>query len=402
MLTENEAVSRILAAITPLPSQRVPLATALHSFAPRPVHALVPLPGFDNSAMDGYAVRAADTRTSAPLQVTGAIAAGGLADISVAPQCAVRIFTGAPMPAGADAVIMQEDVTKLSEGQQITCMEPVEPGENVRLLGCDLCVGQRIVDTGDRLTPARLAALASQGLAKTEASSPPRIAILSTGDELTPPGQPLLPGRIFNSNATLLETLVREQCPHAQVTTHHVPDDLDCTTEALRELTSSQDFIILSGGVSVGEHDFVKPALQSLRIKAEFWRVKVKPGKPFLFARTEDAERPCHLFGLPGNPVSAYVTFQLFVRPALLKVLGASDREAMLPQVTATLTAAVRNKGDRPHYLRGRHEAGKFTPMGVQQSHALYGLSQANALLRLNPEEELPAGTAVTALLCGM
>ena len=401
MLSESEAVSRILAAISPLPCQRVPLSMALHGFTPQAVQARVPLPGFDNSAMDGYAVRAADTQSSEPLQVTGAVAAGAQADLMVEPQCAVRIFTGAPMPAGADAVIMQEDVSRLNDGLQILCNEPVAPGENVRLLGCDLCVGQRIVHAGDRLTPARLAALASQGLAELEMASAPRIAILSTGDELTPPGKPLPPGRIYNSNATLLEALVREQCPQAQVTTHLVADDLMRTTEALRELTRDKDFIIISGGVSVGEHDFVKPALQALGIKADFWRVKVKPGKPFLFARTEESARPCHLFGLPGNPVSAYVTFQLFVRPALLRALGASDHEAALPQVMATLTAPVRNRGDRPHYLRGRHEAGRFTPTGVQQSHALYGLSQANALLRLEPEQELFAEATVTALLCG-
>lgn len=402
MLSESEAVSRIQAVISPLPCQRVALSDALHGFTPRAIHALVPLPGFDNSAMDGYAVRAADTRSGEPLKVTGAVAAGALADLKVAPQCAVRIFTGAPMPPGADAVIMQEDVSRLQEGQEILCKEPVEPGENVRTVGCDLCVGQRLVEAGDRLTPARLAALASQGLAKTEIATAPRIAVLSTGDELIPPGQPLQPGRIFNSNATLLEALLRELCPQAQVTTRHVPDDLVRTTEALRELTSTQDFIIISGGVSVGEHDFVKPALQALRIGAEFWRVKVKPGKPFLFARTEDSERSCHLFGLPGNPVSAYVTYQLFVRPALLKALGASERETQLPRASATLAMAVRNKGDRPHYVRGRHEAGQFTPTGVQQSHALFGLSQANALLRLEPNEELPQGAGVMVQLCGM
>lgn len=401
MLTEHDAITRILAKITPLPLQRVPLAAALHAFAPRPVHALVPLPGFNNSAMDGYAVRAEDTKTQEPLSVTGAIAAGATAELKLEPRTAIRIFTGAPIPPGADAVIRQEDVSTLDGGKQIACKEPVVLGENVRLLGCDLCVGQRIVEAGDRLTPARLAALASQGLAQTEAAESPRIAIVTTGDELIPPGKPLKPGGIFNTNTILLEGLVRELSAGAKLTTHHVPDDLSRTVEVLRELTGTQDFIIMAGGVSVGEHDFVKPALQGLRIRAEFWKVKVKPGKPFLFAKSEDTGRPCHLFGLPGNPVSAYVTFQLFVRAALLKALGAADREIPLPQTPAVLTAPVSNPGNRPHYLRGRHADGKFTPSGVQQSHALYGLSQANALLRLDAGQDLATGASATVLLCG-
>jgi molybdopterin molybdotransferase len=263
MLTESDALARILARIHPLPGHRVPLSAALHAFAARPVHALVPLPGFDNSAMDGYAVRAQDTHTHEPLHVTGAIPAGGKADAKLEAQCAMRIFTGAPMPAGADAVIMQEDVTTSNGGDQIVCHEPVECGENVRLMGCDLCVGQRVVATGDRLTPARLAAIASQGLAQTVVAAAPRVAIVTTGDELIPPGQPLQPGMLFNSNAVMLEGLVREQCADARITARHIPDDLGRTTEALRELTATQDFIILSGGVSVGEHDYVKPALQA-------------------------------------------------------------------------------------------------------------------------------------------
>jgi molybdopterin molybdotransferase len=405
MLTEHEALANVLARVTPLPSRLVPLADALHAFAARPLYATVPLPGFDNSAMDGYAVRASDTQTKDPLPVSGAVRAGVSDDLTLEPGCAIRIFTGAPMPRGADAVIMQEDVTTLDGGTRITCNEPVEHHENVRLTGCDLCTGQRILNTGDRLTPARLAVLASQGLAEVEVAAAPRIAIVTTGDELVPPGQPLPPGCIFNSNATLLDCLVRELYPGDDATRigifcMHLPDDLAETTNALRDLIAEVDFVILAGGVSVGEHDFVKPALQSLRIDAEFWRVKIKPGKPFLFAKTESAERPCHIFGLPGNPVSVYVTFQIFGRPALLKALGASEGELSLPQVIASLTSPLRNRGDRPHYIRGRHENGAFTPLGTQQSHALFGLSQSNALLRMDPAQDLDAGARVTVLLC--
>jgi molybdopterin molybdotransferase len=400
MLTESEALAHVLGRITPLPSRRVALPEALDAFAMRPVHAVVPLPGFDNSAMDGYAVRAADTRTQAALRVTGAIAAGGSEEAKLEPGCAIRIFTGAPMPPGADAVIMQEDVSTSDEGAMIRCNEPVEQGENVRLSGCDLCVGQKILEAGDKLTAARLAALASQGLAETEVSAAPRVAILTTGDELIAPGQPLRKGQLFNSNATLLQALVHRYCRSGEVMAHHVPDDLAKTSDTLHDVIAAHDFVILSGGVSVGEHDYVKPALESLGIPAEFWQVKIKPGKPFLFAKANQEERPCHVFGLPGNPVSSFVTFQLFVRPALLKAVGASGRGLEFLQAPAKAVSPLANLGNRPHYVRGRYETGTFTATGVQQSHALFSLSQANAMVRMEAGEEIEAGGEVTALLC--
>jgi molybdopterin molybdotransferase len=226
------------------------------------------------------------------------------------------------------------------------------------------------------------------------------VAIVTTGDELIPPGQTLKAGMLFNSNATLLESLVRDHCPSAEITARHIPDDLALTTGALRDLTADHDFVVLAGGVSVGDHDHVKPALQALSIRAEFWRVKVKPGKPFLFAKAGSNERPCHIFGLPGNPVSAFVTFQLFVRPALLRLAGAGDAALSFMEARANAVTPMRNPGDRPHYVRGRYESGKFRPLGMQQSHALYGLSQSNALVRLAPGQEIAEGEEVMALLC--
>ncbi len=399
MITEEEALSRILSSVSPLPARAVPLRQALGAFSLRPVLATLPLPGFDNSAMDGYAVRAADTLTRAPLAVIDAIAAGGTASTGLAPGTAIRIFTGAPMPPGADAVIMQEDVEATPDGKAISCTEPVMVGENVRLQGCDLCAGQRLLDAGDEITPARLAVLASQGLTHIEVASLARIAIITTGDELVPPGSPLPPGGIYNSNAAMLEGLVRLTLPAAEVTARHLRDDLDATISGLRSVIESHDAVIISGGVSVGEHDCVKPALKALGVAIGLWRVKVKPGKPVLFARTDGGARPCHIFGLPGNPVSSHVTFQLFVRPALRQMAGAGHRHLHLPRVRAVLGTALKNKGDRPHYLRGLLGDGAFTPTGVQQSHALFGLSQSNALLRMEPGQELPAGADIQVLL---
>jgi molybdopterin molybdotransferase len=198
----------------------------------------------------------------------------------------------------------------------------------------------------------------------------------------------------------MLEGLLRSAGIAAPITIYHLRDNLEETVTALRELTQQHDFIILSGGVSVGEHDYIKPALKALGIPAEFWRVKVKPGKPVLFAKTGATSRPCHLFGLPGNPVSSHVTFHLFVRPALLKTLGAGEACLSLPRVRAMLTRAMKNRGDRPHYIRGFHEDGRFSPTGVQQSHALFSLSRANALLRMEPEQELQESDIVHVLLC--
>lgn len=398
MLTESEALATILAHSPRLSSQSVALHEALGAFAAGPVIARLPLPTFDNSAMDGYAVRAADTLSQRPLTVTGEQPAGNSRGLTVGAGLAVRIFTGAPMPVGADAVIMQEDVRLTEDGQGIICTEPVVPEENVRIVGCDLCAGQRILEQGDELTPQRLAVLASQGLTETEVTSPPRITIVTTGDELVPPGQPLAPGQIYNSNGLMLAAMVRSAL-RAEVSHVHVPDDLDQTVARLRDLADTEDFVLLSGGVSVGDHDYVRPALQSLGIEPIFWRVKIKPGKPLLFAQSERAGHRCTFFGLPGNPVSSFVTWQVFVRPSLLKAAGACPDRQRLTNVTATLTRAMENRGDRPHYVRGLHADGRFTPLGAQQSHALFGLSQCNALLRMEPNEQIAAGATRTALL---
>lgn len=399
MLTESEALDRILSTIRPLPPRSVPLGDALHRFAATPLLAVVPMPGFTNSAMDGYALRAADSRKPEPLRVTGEQPAGVRRDLKVGPGEAVRIFTGAPLPAGANAVIMQEDVKKIEGGAQIICSEPVDPDENVRLLGCDICVGQRIVNPGQRLTAARLGILAAQGLSSFEVAGTPRVAVVTTGDELAQPGTLLKPGEIYNSNGIMLQAMLAE-LGIRDIRALHLPDDFARTADALRELITSCDFIILCGGVSVGDHDCVRPALQALRLKPGFWRVKIKPGKPLLFtlAPRED-DTNCFIFGLPGNPVSAFVTFQLFTRPALLKAMGAGDAERELPQARARLDSPLRNGSNRPHFVRGLFDGEKFTPQGAQRSHELLGLGNSNALLRMTPGSTLEAGAEVTALL---
>jgi molybdopterin molybdotransferase len=373
--------------------EQLPLASALNRFAVEDVLAGVPNPPFHNSSMDGYALRAADSQGTAPLPVTGEQPAGLDRHLVLTPGSAIRIFTGAPLPSGADAVIMQEDVDVLQDGElkSIRCREPVDPGENIRRTGADLCRGQRILSKGDRFTAGRIGLLASQGMDSVEAPEMPRVAVLSTGDELAAPGTALRSGQIYNSNGPMLCALLAG-AGVTNVTLAHCGDDYADTEKALARLMESHDFLLIAGGVSVGEHDQIKPALQHLGIDPELWRVKVRPGKPFLFCHRQQP-RPLYIFGLPGNPVSSFVTFQVFVRPALMKWLGASVDETGPQTSLAEVTAEISNPGDRPHYIRGRVTGGKFTPLGMQQSHAIFGLSQANALLRLEAEESLSAGT---------
>lgn len=402
MIEEKEARKRILEATALGAMETCLLAEALGRYAALDVLAQVDLPGFDNSEMDGYAVRAADARqVGASLVVTGEQAAGADQGLSVSAGEALRIFTGAPMPQGADAVIMQEDV-KLIEvsgrGRRIEIVEAVDAvGEFIRRRGADVCIGQKIITAGEKISPGRIALLASQGLAEVQVHRLPRVAVVSTGDELVDVGGDLSQGHIFNSNAPMLAALVKS-IVGTEAGLFHARDDEAALRATLQEALDGNDTVLIAGGVSVGDHDLVKQALTDLGVEMDFWKVNIKPGKPFLFGRRGQTQ----VFGLPGNPVAAYTTFLLFVASALRKWAGAADESGEnmpLPQVKCVLGETVDySNGGRPHYMRGNLRDGVFMPVGLQASHAIFGLSRADAILRVEPGVVLEAGAEVVAL----
>ncbi len=413
MISEDEARTQVLQAVRTLPSRRVALSQALDCFAAQDYFARGPLPAFDNSAMDGYAVVANSCKKGGRLRVIGEQPAGPDLRLRVSDGEAVRIFTGASLPQGADAIVMQEDVTRA--GTDISLSVDVEAGEFVRRRGRDLAEGQMILGRGERIRAATIALLASQGFTDGIVGGQVTAAVISTGDELVKPGEKLQSGQIYDSNSALLSALL-QRCGVSATAVEHCRDDRESLGDAIKRGMKNH-VLIISGGVSVGEHDLVQEALRELGAKIEIWRVAVKPGKPFLFGRVEqDTPSPksspsrrerrmrsagegsvsgseCLVFGLPGNPVSAFITFLQFVRPAILRMMGATNLD--LPQVPAKLAVGLTNDGDRPHYIRGRLEHERFTPIGRQESHALFGLSQANALLRVAVGQSLKADEIV-------
>jgi molybdopterin molybdotransferase len=388
--------SAILSAITPLAPARLELAAAEGCVLAEDVTAAVALPPFDNSSMDGYAVHASDVARAAQqapavLRVAGEIAAGDIGAYRLAPGTAIKIMTGARLPAGADAVAPVE----WTDGgvAQVAVYQPAKPGNAVRYAGGDAGEGETLLFAGTRMRPMQIAVAASAGRKAVTVRPRPRVVVLSTGDELTEPGTPLVPGRIWDSNSYMIAACAREA---GAVAYRHsvVPDDPAGVLPALEEQLSRADLLITTGGVSMGgEHDVVKAALRELGT-VTFRKVAMQPGMPQGFG----VIGPVPIFTLPGNPVSAYVSFQVFVRPAIAALQGADDLS--LPAVRATLTGPVRSPAGRRSYLRGVLDGSEVTPLSGQQSHQVASLGRANALIVV-PEREtqLPAGHAVDVLV---
>lgn len=382
------ARERILAACAPLAREPVPIGNALDRVLATAVTASADVPPFVNSAMDGFAVKAgASSRT---LRVVGEARAGAATNVAVSDGEAIRVSTGAPLPAGADAVIPIEQVR--DDGDTILLEAPVRPGQHVRQAGEDLRAGTVVLPAGTRLGAAELGVAVGAGAGAVACAAQPRVAILCTGDELREPGAALGPGAIHNSNAVMLAALARRAGAEA-LAPRIVRDDRDETGAALAAALAAADVVVCSGGVSVGPHDHVKDALAALGVAERFWRVNLQPGKPTWFG----ARGTQLVFGLPGNPVSAFVSFLLFARPALLALQGAT---VPLPaRADAVLTTDVPRR-DREQVLRVRLDLSpgglRATPNGSQRSHVSSSLVGADALAFLAPGEGVAgAGTSV-------
>jgi molybdopterin molybdotransferase len=401
MIPLEEALERMLAGVTPLPVEQVPLEAALGRVLAEPLVSRLTLPPWDNSAMDGYAVRAADVhgasrRSPRALRVVGESAAGHASEATVEPGTAVHILTGAPLPAGADAVVPVEATS--ADGGTIEIYEPTTVGRHIRRTGSDLRVGYPLLDAGQPLTPVALAVAAAGGHATLPVHRSPRVAVLATGDELVEPGAQLGPAQIPDSNSVGLLGQAREA--GAQVRSLGIATDtLDDVLDRLRSALDWADVVVVSGGVSVGTHDVVKEALSTVG-QLDLWRVAVQPGKPLAFARANDVL----LFGLPGNPVSSFVTFELFVQPVLRRLAGFDDATGR-EIVRARLTDEVKKDPSRRAFLRvrlqanGRDGSWQASLAGGQGSHVLSALAAADGLAVV-PEgyDGLPAGAEVDVI----
>jgi len=395
VLTVEDALGQILSRVEPLAVERVEVMAALGRVLAEPIVSRSLIPPWANSSMDGYAVRARDTRGDpVELAVVGRIIAGTLPSRPLRAGEAMRIFTGAPLPEGADAVVPQEDVA--ADGERVTITGRVAAGAFVRPAGEDVHVGDVVVQPGGVIGAAEVGLLATLGYAQVRVFRRPRVAILSTGNELADLGTEPGPGQIPNTNTYSLMAQVIEAGAEP-INLGVVPDHLEAITERLRWGLAAADVLVTSAGVSVGELDLVREALERTGAELHLWKVSMRPGKPITFGT--HAGRP--VFGLPGNPVSAMVTFELFVRPALRRMAGADSVDR--PRLRVPALEMIANPGSRRGYLRvtltpdtGGYGA-RLT--GDQGSAILRSMVLADGLAVVAPDTTIAAGEPVDVIL---
>lgn len=369
-------IQNALECVTPV--ETTAIGQALGRVLAQDVISNIQVPPADNSAMDGYAVRVSDLKYTDTLTVSQRIAAGCAPTPLAIGSCA-RIFTGAEIPPGADAVVMQENTELV--GQQVRFVHPVKRNDNIRPAGQDIALGTVVLTQGKRLTAIDIGVLASLGITEVQAYVPLRVGILTTGDELQAPGHPLAAGQIYNSNGPLIESLVISAGHQVSLRTH-AADSIEATESALQRLSECSDVIISSGGVSVGEEDHVKTTIER-NGQLHLWKIAIKPGKPLVFANV--LETP--FIGLPGNPSSTLATFHLFARLALAKAAG---EHLDLPDPIPVICAFERKSNKtRDEFLRIHVNHGVATPHPQQSSGALLAASQSDGYLHVPAEQDV-------------
>ncbi len=370
MISLAAAQERLFALADPVPVEHVSLRAAAGRWAAAPVVALRTQPELPLSAMDGYAIRFADL--PGPWRVTGESAAGRPFAGTVAAGEATRIFTGAAVPDGADTILVQEEAARDGHTLTLDGEGPPHRGAHVRPVGLDFTHGETLIDAGARLTPARVALAASAGHATLPVHRRIRVAIVATGDELRTPGAPLTPGALPESNGAMLAAMLAT-LPVDLIDLGILPDRIDTLTAAFAAIDA--DLLVTSGGASVGDHDLVRPALEAAGTEIDFWRIAMRPGKPLMAGRMRDTV----VLGLPGNPVSAYVTALLFVLPMVAYLSGAAD--PLPPRRTAIVGSALPANGPRADHIRAVHRDGRVVPADRQDSSMLRILAASDCLI---------------------